>query len=86
MRKSSYRSEEVNALDKLDCRGLSCPLPVMHTRKRLEKLVAGESLEVIVDTGTSRDNVSRLARKEGCEVTVRETEEGNYILTITRKA
>lgn len=80
-----FEPMEVETLEKLDCRGLSCPLPVVHTKKTLEKLAPGESLEVLVDTGTSRDNISRLAKKEGCEVTVKETGEGAFILTITRR-
>lgn len=72
-------------MDRLDLRGLSCPLPAVNTKKKLEKLTSGESLEVVVDTGTSRDNVTRMATKEGCEVRVRETEEGHFVLTITRR-
>ncbi|MEJ5185634.1 MAG: sulfurtransferase TusA family protein [Candidatus Geothermincolales bacterium] len=71
-------------MDRLDLRGLSCPLPVVNTKRELKKLARGESLEVVVDTGTSRDNVTRMATKEGCEVEVRETEEGHFVLTITR--
>jgi TusA-related sulfurtransferase len=58
---------------------------VVETREYLERLSGGESLEVVVDTGTARDNVSRLAAREGCAVEVRETENGEFILTITRK-
>ncbi len=72
-------------MERLDCRGLSCPLPVTETRKYLEKLSRGGKLEVIVDTGTARDNVSRLAAREGCEVEVSETENEEFILTITKK-
>lgn len=72
-------------MERIDCRGLSCPLPVVETRKHLEKLAGGESVEVLVDTGTARDNVSRMAAKEGCEVAVRETEDEEFILTITKK-
>lgn len=76
---------EVNRMERLDCRGLSCPLPVVETRKYLEKLSSGGKLEVLVDTGTARDNVSRLAARKGCQVEVRETENEEFILTITRK-
>ena len=72
-------------MERIDCRGLSCPLPVMETRKYLEKLPSGGKIEVLVDTGTARDNVSRLAQREGCSVEVRETENEEFVLTITRK-
>ncbi|WP_287154531.1 sulfurtransferase TusA family protein [Candidatus Solincola tengchongensis] len=72
-------------MERIDCRGLSCPLPVVETRKHLERLSSGGKLEVLVDTGTARDNVSRLAAREGCDVEVRETEDEEFILTITKK-
>lgn len=74
--------------DILDLRGLSCPIPVVEARKKMKAIQPGESFAVLVETGTSRDNVTRMAHKEGCEVqlSTRETEsEEEYILTITRK-
>ena len=41
--------------------GLSCPEPVMMTRKALATQKSG-TVEVLVDSGTSRDNVRRLRR------------------------
>ncbi len=58
----------------VDARGLSCPQPVLLARKAMEE---GEfPIEVLVDTGTSRDNVSRVAQKAGYKVRVEEKEEG----------
>ncbi len=71
-------------MERVDCRGLSCPLPVVEARKHIERLSSGESVEVLVDTGTSRDNVSRMATSEGCAVTVKETGEGEFVLTISK--
>ena len=66
----------------LDCRGLSCPLPVLETKKALERLERG-TLRVIVDNEAARDNVRRFALHAGCEVEVA-AEKGLYYLTITR--
>ncbi|KAA0971568.1 sulfurtransferase TusA family protein [Aureimonas fodinaquatilis] len=33
----------------LDCRGLKCPLPVLKTQKRLERVDKGEALTVLAD-------------------------------------
>ena len=54
---------------KIDARGLSCPQPVIMTRNAMAAGVG--VLEVWVETGTSRDNVSRMARKEGWRVEVK---------------
>lgn len=60
----------------VDARGLSCPEPVLRARNALRRLPSGEELEVLVDTVTSRENVLRMAQKEGCQVAVEETSEG----------
>jgi selenium metabolism protein YedF len=67
----------------LDCRGLACPAPVINTKKALEE--GGlESLLVIVDNDTARENVSRFAGNAGHSVEV-EAREGAYYLTIGLK-
>lgn len=52
----------------IDVRGLSCPLPVMHTKKALES--APSSLVVLVTSGTAKANVANLLRDEGFAVHV----------------
>lgn len=40
----------------LDATGLDCPLPIVHTRKALDKLPAGSTLEVVTtDPGSLAD-------------------------------
>jgi len=51
----------------LDARGLSCPQPVLLTMEKLRTLDRGE-LVVLVDTDTSRENVSRAAASLGWQV------------------
>ena len=48
--------------------GLSCPQPVMETKKALAGLKSGR-VEVLVDTATSRDNVARFAENKGWRAT-----------------
>ena len=55
----------------VDARGLSCPEPAMLARQALQELKKG-ALEVIVDTGTARENVSRIARNLGWQVNIEE--------------
>lgn len=68
--------------EKFDVRGLSCPLPVVKVKKKLAELQEG-TLEVIVDTGTAKDNVSRMANNAGWKVEVK-AQEDEYLLTITK--
>jgi len=53
--------------EELDARGLSCPQPVLLTMEKLRTLDRGE-LVVLVDTDTSRENVSRAAASLGWQV------------------
>ncbi|MCU0844205.1 MAG: sulfurtransferase TusA family protein [Spirochaetes bacterium] len=68
--------------EKLDMRGLSCPQPVFDTKKKIEAMGSG-TLEVLVDSGTSRDNVTRLAENKGWSVSVKE-QDGEFLLTLSK--
>ena len=67
----------------VDARGLSCPQPAMLARKTLQKLSRG-SLEVIVDNGTARENVSRIAKNLGWEIDIDERSEDDVHLLIRK--
>ncbi len=60
----------------VDARGLSCPEPALLTRQALQRLNQG-TLEVLVDTGTARENVARVAENLGWTVTVEGQPEGS---------
>ncbi|MGI6207334.1 MAG: sulfurtransferase TusA family protein [Anaerolineae bacterium] len=65
----------------VDARGLSCPQPVILARQAMQGSGPGP-IAVLVDTGTSRDNVARMARREGWQVQVEETPEGEFRLVL----
>ena len=52
-----------------DARGLSCPMPVVLTRRAMEK-DSPASLEVLLDSQTAVENVTRFAQDRGYQVTV----------------
>ena len=64
----------------VDARGLSCPQPVILTRRAIQ---AGQfPIEVLVETVTSRENVQRVAEKAGLRVRVEEVgDEFKLIIT-----
>lgn len=51
----------------VDAKGLSCPQPVLATRKAISGM-SGGCVEIQVDTVTSRENVTRFAKKQGWKV------------------
>lgn len=67
----------------LDCRGLSCPGPVIQVKKTLEEVAGGESFSIDLDSQASRDNVLRFAQSRGAGVEVGEGVDGAVRLIIT---
>jgi tRNA 2-thiouridine synthesizing protein A len=67
----------------VDARGLSCPHPVMLARQAINEVKQG-IIEVLVDSGTARDNVSRLGKNLGWTVTV-EDKSGDSIKVVMKK-
>ena len=66
----------------VDARGLSCPQPVLMTMDEIKKVDKGK-IEVLVDTDTSKENVSRAAQSKGWQVKdVQEKGEGYKIIII----
>jgi TusA-related sulfurtransferase len=66
-------------MQQLDARGLSCPEPVLRARRVIQTLGSGGEVEILVETVTSRENVSRAARSLGCEVRVESREDGYHL-------
>ena len=67
----------------VDARGLSCPQPVLET-KRASEAHPGNPLEVLVSTVTSRENVSRFARGQGFRVSSEATREEDFRVLLDR--
>jgi tRNA 2-thiouridine synthesizing protein A len=69
--------------EQVDARGLSCPQPVLLIMEKLRTLNQGE-LVVLVDTDTSRENVSRAAASLGWQVKAVQPEGGAYRITLQK--
>jgi len=67
----------------VDARGLSCPQPVLETKAVLDS-ARGGTVEVLVDTVTSRENVLRLAGRMNWKGTWEETEQGGFRITLEK--
>jgi len=68
---------------KVDARGFSCPQPVLMTLDEINKVDKGE-IEVLVDTDTSRENVSRAAESQGWQIKGVQEEGKGYRITINK--
>ncbi len=68
--------------DIVDARGLSCPQPVILTNKKMMEMGKGV-FEVLVDTETSKENISRLAQQLGWGIEVKK-ESDDYSLLLKK--
>ena len=59
---ANLREEE---MVKLDLRGVACPMNFVKTRLKLDKMAAGELLEVLLDDGEPIESVSSSVLSEG---------------------
>lgn len=68
----------------VDARGLSCPQPVLMTLNEIKKINKGE-IVVMVDTDTSKENVSRAATQQGWQVKSIEPEGIGYRIILSKE-
>jgi selenium metabolism protein YedF len=81
--KSSVKLKRGTASMKIvDCRGMSCPQPVLETKKTLA-MAGAEGVQVLVDNPGSKENVRRFAESQGYGVEVKE-EKGEFALRLQK--
>jgi len=60
--------KDINSDEKLDLRGVACPLNFVKTKLKLEEMQSGQVLEVIIDDGEAVRNVPRSVKEEGHQI------------------
>ena len=65
----------------IDCRGLSCPEPVIRTKKAIRE--NPQTLDVLVDQRAPLENVSRFLRAMKYDVSVQE-ENGQWRISASK--
>ena len=68
----------------VDARGLSCPQPVLLALNEIKKMNKGEVV-ILVDTDTSKENVSRAATSQGWTLKSVESEGAGYRVTVSKE-
>jgi len=68
----------------LDCIGLFCPEPVYRTRLELDKLKAGDTLEVWADDPAAERDIQSLTRRLGHKI-LEMKKEGNRLYFLIKK-
>ncbi len=71
--------------DKMDLKGLHCPLPILKAKKRLNELDPGQTLCVLADDPGSIKDFQAFSRQTGNEL-VEMRELTDHFLFVLRKA
>jgi len=68
----------------LDCRGLSCPLPILKTKKAMDQMEPGQILQMISTDPGSKNDVKAWTRKTKNQLLSIEEDGGIYIFYIKK--
>lgn len=75
-----------NAADeKIDLRGVLCPINFVKTKLKLESMEDGQILEVALDDGEPMRNVPRSLKEEGHKVVKVEKTDDGYRIYVEKK-
>ena len=70
-------------MTRIDARGLSCPEPVILTKRAMQE--SDSEYEILVDNVAAKENVTRYAQHEGYTVKVSTEDSGDsYVLLAFR--
>ena len=61
-------TENLTSGQRLDLRGVKCPLNWAHAKVRLEAMRRGEVLELMIDDPRGVRDIPRAAEAEGCSI------------------
>ncbi len=68
----------------LDVCGFVCPHPQIYTKKSLEKISEGDTLEIIFDNPSSKETILQMCEQAGHELLEEKTEGGKLVLKIEK--
>ena len=70
--------------EKLDTRGMSCPLPIVKTRKAINQIRAGELLEVTTTDPGSVKDMATFCEQTGNRLVASNESDNGYIFLIEK--
>ena len=76
---------KVNFDKELDARGLSCPLPILKTKKSLNELTSGQVLKVIATDPGSIKDMQAFATQTGNPLLSTAEENKTYVFFLRKK-
>lgn len=71
--------------EELDCRGLSCPIPILKTKKAIDAMTSGEVLKMTATDPGSVNDIDAWCRRTGNPLLDSETEGKEFIFYLQKK-
>ena len=68
----------------LDCSGMSCPMPILKTKKAVDSLAVGQVLKMIATDPGSTSDMEAWSKKTGHQIIDSETEGDKFIFFIQK--
>jgi tRNA 2-thiouridine synthesizing protein A len=85
-RRATHARRNVMNFDKeLDARGLSCPLPILKTKKSLADIASGQVLKVVATDPGSIKDMQAFANQTGNELLSSSEENKTYVFYVKKK-
>ena len=69
----------------IDCVGLYCPMPIVHTAKKVKEMPVGQILEVVADDEGIKLDMPNWAKMTGNEFLGIEEEGGRYHVFVKKR-
>ncbi len=76
---------DITPAQELDARGLSCPLPVLRTKKAFKGLKSGDVLKVVATDPGSVADMAAFSRRTGHQILDQSAGDGEYIFFFKTK-
>jgi TusA-related sulfurtransferase len=71
-------------MEKIDERGKVCPLPLFHTKRKIESMKPGEDVEVIVDDPTAKETIPKWSKKHGHDIVSIEDDKDHFRIVVRK--
>lgn len=75
----------MNITKTLDAKGLSCPMPIVRTKKAIDELNSGDILELVTTDKGSVTDVDAWTESTGHKLLDKKEEDGVYTFYIEKK-
>lgn len=68
-----------------DFKGLNCPMPVLKTKKAIDSLSSGQTLEVLITDAGSKSDIPAMLKRTGNELLEMKEDDGVFTFLIRKK-